>query len=127
VGAEGGLAIVVLQPVLEGCRRIPLQGYLAHKKPPHPRALQQAYSRLEPHGDSKGGAFYYERGTLITPHPSPLKYQNTKRGTASERKGHNLKGFQDFHLKVKATIRLWLSYMCQTHSIADLDPRRAHI
>ena len=41
-----------------------LQGYLAHKKPPHPRTLQKAYA-WGPTVLLGGGAFSYGRGTPI--------------------------------------------------------------
>jgi hypothetical protein len=42
--------------------RVPLQGYLAHKKPPPPRTLQQAYA-YGPVVVLGGGLVSYERGT----------------------------------------------------------------
>ena len=41
------------------------QGYLAHKKQPPPRTLQQAYAQRPMVVLGEGGAFSYERGTLL--------------------------------------------------------------
>ena len=45
-----------------------VQGHLAHKKTPSPRALQEAYA----HGPSAllGGTFSYEEGTPVREHAS---------------------------------------------------------
>ena len=47
--------------------------------------------------------------------------------SASARKGNNLKGFEDFRLKVKARIWPWLSYMCRICSTADWSDAWTHL
>ena len=48
----------------------PLQGYLAQKKPRHPRTLQQTYA-CRPTAVLGWGAFSYERGTPVSGVLSP--------------------------------------------------------
>ena len=45
--------------------------------------------------------------------------------TASERRGENLKRFEDFYVKAKASIWPWLSYMCRVRSTPDLGSQLA--